>query len=707
MRIMPRPVPTAMAQVSKRMGLQGQAATPRATNDTLTLRFSGEEMASRKSFSTAIHKSLKGIDTEAAKSYQAFAKVLHDESQRSDLSFRTYTDRTDGFEYFRKYIVEEPLQKEAAYTNKACLGAALALAVRLFMDAKVSRNEMLKTLQILYHSFETLPEASLHTMAETGVLEETVQAPYPLDTVYWLAQEAVSRVTPQKLPEKQTELLSIEEAFAEHPTMRRLLVADSPAEILALWKKQPKFHKLLSEGGTVLSEESLDLKSLLPQMEISRENPESQPIGTLFLKAYMGDEAAMIHLTRRILFSEDALALMLPVLRRIDTVYRKGWYDRADEKALQTFLPVAAEKMAPAHAHYPNLSELFLLLANPDVQEGHRDFATLLTLFLNIGLFQDKHGVEHLPATLRQQLMKVGVLGHRFDAWRHDSQGGQDSLFAKFGFTPLTNRDSDGLYGPGFLISKAIKPALTLDPKTLVEIRKTYILITHPSSGSLLIRNSNPGRGRDLLAEPAYYSPKFLYKQDIKDFAGAYSLGPHGFKHLLDSRFYQRSSASRADVPNLENGLTFLLGEAEKLQSQYAAWRFKSDAFDAEGNFTGDLTGGMKALTRRLEEQLAENELGDSSIQVPHLGLYHPGYPLLAPYGLEDADGKSQPTLAVTRELLNEIKARLDLTWQAEDYPNSQWLPFVQKAVNTQGEILLVDPPKPRREDANLTPAQD
>lgn len=108
---------------------------------------------------------------------------------------------------------------------------------------------------------------------------------------------------------------------------------------------------------------------------------------------------------------------------------------------------------------------------------------------------------------------RIGTLGRSFTKWQYDAMGrwkgmgpGEKPplLVESQLFTPIPRRESDATYGPGFLYT---------DPKTglTIELRRAYILITQPEGGTLVIRNSSPVFGRDLLAEPAYFNPKRSY----------------------------------------------------------------------------------------------------------------------------------------------------------------------------------------------------
>lgn len=115
---------------------------------------------------------------------------------------------------------------------------------------------------------------------------------------------------------------------------------------------------------------------------------------------------------------------------------------------------------------------------------------------------------------------KVGTQGLSFPKWQFDSmtrwkgQGPmqQSSLFEQSGlFKKVPPRENDAKYHGGFL---------HYDPATgvSVELRRAYIVISKPGLGTLVIRNSSQLFGRNLLPEPAYYSPEKLYTDETNLF---------------------------------------------------------------------------------------------------------------------------------------------------------------------------------------------
>jgi hypothetical protein len=143
---------------------------------------------------------------------------------------------------------------------------------------------------------------------------------------------------------------------------------------------------------------------------------------------------------------------------------------------------------------------------------------------------------------------RIGTLGRSFTKWQYDAMSrwkgmgpGEKSplLVESQRFEPIPRRESDATYGPGFLYADS-KTGLT------IELRRAYILIAKPEGGTLVIRNSSPVFGRDLLAEPAYYNAQRFYGPpfplfDPSDMAGGDFLSV--FDKPLNANAYEQREA--------------------------------------------------------------------------------------------------------------------------------------------------------------------
>jgi hypothetical protein len=139
----------------------------------------------------------------------------------------------------------------------------------------------------------------------------------------------------------------------------------------------------------------------------------------------------------------------------------------------------------------------------------HQASAGLTRLYRYI--YADNTGVtiSRLERPVLENWARIGTLGLSFTKWQMDAMAmwkGQgpkqeDSLLEQSGmFQPIPERSSDGKFFRGFIHHNP-------DTGVSIELRRAYITIAKPGVGTLVIRNSSPVFGRDLLREPAYFHP--------------------------------------------------------------------------------------------------------------------------------------------------------------------------------------------------------
>ncbi len=282
----------------------------------------------------------------------------------------------------------------------------------------------------------------------------------------------------------------------------------------------------------------------------------------------------------------------------------------------------------------------------------------------------------------------IGFLSHAFKLWKYDAQRGQDqqTLLNKFGFKTIENREetTDKRYGRGCEISKALRPSLNLDEKTWIEFRQGYLAVFHPEKGLLVIRNSSPHFGRNLMTHTAYYaSPTSgITLSDLKH------LNP-----ATDNRLQPILTPSLYDNPNFEQDLTFLTKSLLTVKSAYGKWKLDTEKFDSDGNFTGHQSPGFKALTRKLLYLAREKEAGRYHKSLPNLAFSSPEMPPFDFYAFQSAHSDEHlERFELTPEHLKEMKDLATGRWNDSQYPQSDWIRFLQAGLDAHAELILVDP---------------
>ncbi|MBY0405674.1 MAG: ankyrin repeat domain-containing protein [Cyanobacteria bacterium] len=322
-----------------------------------------------------------------------------------------------------------------------------------------------------------------------------------------------------------------------------------------------------------------------------------------------------------------------------------------------------------AHQHE---AELLLLLRHPDLIERKNSVSFLATALTSITRF-----INQPRVTLTDPVLKawgdIGQLTHSFRYWRYDTMGGDHSLFKAFGFKPLPEigRLNDS-FGKGFFYQHP-------DTKVKFEFRRGYLLATHPEHGTLVIRNSSPAFGRNLLKHPAYFFPLFLTEEEIIHF------NPQAFPeygHILNRELYR-------DPKNNES-IPFLTEALMSLKTEYQRFKLDTEAFEGYGSdrhFTGHLSPGLKSIINFLNRRHLKGE------SLPDLMFVNPLYPIAEGYSFgEDALRQKQTRFKPTPSHLKELNEFIQGTWRPEKYPNSNWIQFLHQAgVENRAELVMVE----------------
>ncbi|MBY0405931.1 MAG: ankyrin repeat domain-containing protein, partial [Cyanobacteria bacterium] len=321
---------------------------------------------------------------------------------------------------------------------------------------------------------------------------------------------------------------------------------------------------------------------------------------------------------------------------------------------------------------HPNEAELLLMIKHPDLWDRDPQKASALTRCLtSISHFID------IDASLTDETLKtwgdIGFLTHGFRFWRYDTLGGPQSLLAQFGFQPATeSRPLNDVFGKGFLYKD--QPS-----GSLVEFRRGYLLITHPEKGTLVIRNSSPVFGRDLLRHPAYYVKTPLTPNELLSFDP---------RTLTD----QDSILYRDHYPNRNNSdshsaksLSALTNTLLDLNTRYRKFKLDTEAFE-NGTFKGHLSPGLPKWVQVLNQLKAQGK------PLPDLAFTQPEFPPYQPYFYFDADMNKTDRFPLTPSHLQELNDFVSGQWSDKKYPESDWIRFLNQAgVKNHGELVLLE----------------
>ncbi|MBY0405691.1 MAG: ankyrin repeat domain-containing protein, partial [Cyanobacteria bacterium] len=325
--------------------------------------------------------------------------------------------------------------------------------------------------------------------------------------------------------------------------------------------------------------------------------------------------------------------------------------------------------------YHPNEAELLLMLKHPDLLDRDPNKTGRLTFCLT--------SISHFIVTgaqLSDETLKtwgdIGFLTHGFRFWRYDTVGGNDSLMAQFGSIPApAPRPLNEVFGKGFLYEDKASGAL-------VEFRRGYLLVSHPDKGTLVIRNSSPAFGRDLLKHPAYYLKNSLTKTEILNF------DPRTLTNK-DSILYRDHYPNNKDSSLYSaKGMTWLTNRLLEINTRYRRFKLDTEAFE-KGVFKGHLSPGFQKMVQVL------NMFKSKNLPLPDLAFTKPEFPPYQPYYYPDEDMKKMDRFPLTPSHLQELNDFVSGRWSEQKYPESDWLRFLNKAgVENRGELVMLEPEK-------------
>jgi hypothetical protein len=365
-----------------------------------------------------------------------------------------------------------------------------------------------------------------------------------------------------------------------------------------------------------------------------------------------------------------------------------------------------------ARGFHPYEADMMAILAQPGRSVERSELVRSVVLALtSVHRFLNVY-IDKVPTSTVALWGRIGVLGLSFRAWKWDTQriafgeNQVDSLFEQFGFVRCAGEeDESSMFGTTFVLSHDRKESMKIeesrrdghglfDPLSHIEFRHGFVLVSHPTKGTLIVRNSSPIFGRDLLQYPAYYSR--LSKWSGLSGELLCELTPNviegGFIPILHSSLYApRYSA----LPEIE----FLLSQIEQVRTSYAAWKFDSDYFSAwdriEGVGTalrgGYYSDGFSGLVRHLKRLVVAAE--GQGKRPPELAFFSRLVPPWVPLRFSDLDGKEYATLSLdlgTIALLEKL-ATSSATRNDFKNDNGRAFEFFQKGLDEGAELMIVD----------------
>lgn len=368
-----------------------------------------------------------------------------------------------------------------------------------------------------------------------------------------------------------------------------------------------------------------------------------------------------------------------------------------DEISVQTLFQLynTVEYQLPKEDGKNLLPELLALLAPYNdmaraYAEGDEDIyikfleqatAGITRLYDFIGSSDSTPGIAEIDSLAYKNWSHIGSLGLSFTKWQYDamrlwkSAGPQERppLLEQSGlFTSLAPRENDSKYFGGFLHRN---PVTGLS----IELRRAYIVISQPGLGTLVIRNSSPVFGRDLLPEPAYFSPHVIDPQGNQLFNPDTDLEAFSFVNVLDKPMHQPNYAHHTPHEKIESLLTAF----DQTMDRYVEWKCGFQ----KGKPPQGLAMMVKASLDSAPNRGSSSPFGKRNNI--HLAWAHP-YQVPNPLQKFDISIPAhQQELALLWQLLSHPKP--NLSWKDYEPQLPNILPFLAQGARNGWELIFAE----------------
>ncbi len=425
------------------------------------------------------------------------------------------------------------------------------------------------------------------------------------------------------------------------------------------------------------------------------------------------------------------------------------------------------------HSH-ANLVELMALLNHPREKDLNPErigrLVSAITSTFRYSLAPDGRMVRNWAT--------IGTLGFSFGFWKYDTRQSPSrkgpSLFEQYGLERCPERPSDTFaagpkkgqhwFGPRFLLRPRQKSfsyrkvnaageyeVKKFDASTSIELRRSYISVSHPNHGTLIIRNSSRVFGRDLFPFPAYWSARHIpgplpdscllelatpehqnmlqeiesggktgeapistslhwdgdvpSEDELVDILEQYDPEEMGLiRPSLGWRFSQALHPGFTHYRGQETPsahMAFLLEQFMAFKQDYAAWKCDTRSHTAWQDWDnlgtqlvgGHFSPGFQAVVAFLEEAFeSSGRKSGTGTPPPDLAFVHPYYPPWSEYQYTGSDRTKQSRLPMNGRTLEALAALARGQATDRQLEESGVRAFLQEAgYNTQGELVLLD----------------
>ncbi len=370
--------------------------------------------------------------------------------------------------------------------------------------------------------------------------------------------------------------------------------------------------------------------------------------------------------------------------------------------------------------YHPNETELMALLNHPRDIRRRSEFIDRLTSALTSinRLIAVHYQASDLSAS---NWGHIGTFALSFSRWREDAStvsyrdrtGSRvelhPSLFSCFGLSATPASANDAIYGTGFDLlpgSKSFsywavedrrKVRREFDNECYISLRRGYIVVSSPEGGTLLIRNSSPRFGRNLLKFTAYWSPRSLGKSlsldDLNNFGFENSgrLAGLQFCPILSRKLY-------SDYYDADERIGICVQRLRTFFHAYGAYKFDTrfdEAWHVERGIGtvlvgGHLSDGFKEVVNRLKAQLTLHEMFPGQFHVSDLAFMHRDLTPWSTFGFT-ANGRQTPRLHVNRDVVSVMEKMSMGDFTESELKRTNLRRFLQEAgLSKGGELIFI-----------------
>lgn len=288
--------------------------------------------------------------------------------------------------------------------------------------------------------------------------------------------------------------------------------------------------------------------------------------------------------------------------------------------------------------------------------------------------------IEEIVPLVMDNWSRIGTLGLSYTKWQYDTMSrwkgsgpmAKPSLFEASGmFKRTPPRDNDARYHGGFVYT---------DPNNglTVELRRAYIVLSKPDLGTLVIRNSSPVFGRDLLPEPGYYSATKVYTPQTGVLDPDTDLQSQEFDHVLSKVLNQ----PHRQVEEHEK-IKALLDAFDQTMEPYIQWKCGFKNGEAPPGFVEIL----QSAVRSAQQNGAQTPFGKKTHIKPAWVNRHG-----LPFSTQTLDLSNPAILTEAETLLNILEKRVPrppASQYTERMPNV--MQFLQSGLQENLELILTE----------------